>query len=207
MDDILQEGGPIWTHFSIQATCKMCKDNVKIEWGVFSVLVTHLKQCHSQSIAFVPIDGDINEDDIDDTKIKDEHEQQDSFMEEKPESIFIDKRNEDDKTMDDIKINGEQEEKQKYFMEEMTEPKSSPVTINISKSDKAETPVKSKAGKNLFKPIKHYTIDPQDYTKLVCNHCGESVKRSSRKTHVKYWHNGYREFREFRKISPTLMER
>ena len=124
MDDILQEGGPIWTHFSIQATCKMCKDIVKIEWGVFSVLVTHMKQCHSQSIAFVPSDGDRNEDDIDDTKIKDEHEQQDSFMEEKPESIFIDKRNEDDMTMVDTKISGEQQEKQEYFMEEMPEPTS-----------------------------------------------------------------------------------
>ena len=58
-----------------------------------------MKQCHSQSIAFVPIDVDINEDDIDDTKIKDEQETQDSFMEEKPESIFIDKRNEDDMTI------------------------------------------------------------------------------------------------------------
>ena len=105
MDDILQEGGPIWTHFSIQATCKMCKDIVKIEWGVFSVLVTHLKQCHSQSIAFVPIDGDRSDDDIDDTKIKDEQDRQDSSTEEKPVSIFIEERNEDDMTMDDIKIN------------------------------------------------------------------------------------------------------
>ena len=92
-------------------------------------------------------------------------------------------------TMDDTKINGEQQEKQEYFMEEM--PTSSPVTINISKSDKSETSVKFKAGKkNVFK---HYKSDPEDKTKLVCNYCGESVKSSSRKIHYKYWHSGYRE--------------
>ena len=82
----------------------------------------------------------------------------------------------------------------------MPELTSSPVTINISKSDKSETSVKFKAGKkNVFK---HYKSDPEDKTKLVCNYCGESVKSSSRKIHYKYWHSGYREKMGIQKDTP-----
>ena len=68
--DVFQEGGPLWTHFSIQAKCNLCEESVRIEWGVFSVLVTHLKVYHSSAFGSVSADAENKEDDISDFEPK-----------------------------------------------------------------------------------------------------------------------------------------
>jgi len=70
MDMLLEEGGPLWTHFTIQATCNLCGETMKIQWGVFSVLVTHLKTFHDQLV-----DAGSNDVDVKDCEEEAESEQ------------------------------------------------------------------------------------------------------------------------------------
>ena len=71
--EVLQEGGPLWPHFSIQASCNLCEETIKIEWGVFSILVTHLKQKHSK---IIESEDDHNSDVVNSKLVQTKDEQQ-----------------------------------------------------------------------------------------------------------------------------------
>jgi len=182
MDMLLEEGGPLWTHFTIQATCNLCGETMKIQWGVFSVLVTHLKTFHDQLV-----DAGSNGVDVKDCEEEAESEQ-------KFECI-------DDNDIDkDLK-----EEKAE------SEPHASPIVIQISKSNDSEDPKDSKYfgdigelndGKNysnhteiVKKSKDHFTVETENSVMCTCRYCGYIVKnnKNSRSVHMKYWHYGYRE--------------
>ena len=180
--ELFDEGGPLWTHFTIQATCNLCEETIKIQWGVFSVLVTHLKTFHDQLV-----DADSND--------VDNRDSDQAELEPKFDTYDIDK---------DLKEEAESEREPKPIVIQIS--KSTDIGDLTTKDSKSSGLIgESSYGNkysNQINPIEiikksndHFEVDPVNSEMCTCRYCGDIVKnnKNGRLAHMKYWHYGVRE--------------
>ena len=189
--ELFDEGGPLWTHFTIQAKCNLCEEIIKIQWGVFSVLVTHLKTFHDQLV-----DADSN-----DFVNRDSDQAE---LEPKFDTYDIDK---------DLKEEAESEREPKPIVIQISKSTDTGDPTKDSKysGDIGEVSSNGNNGSNQTEIIKkskdHFEVDPDNSEMCTCRYCGDIVKnnKNGRLAHMRYWHYGVRERSGYHKTpSPWL---
>ena len=154
----------------------MCEEIIKIQWGVFSVLVTHLKTFHDQLV-----DADSNDVDNRDS----------DQAELEPKFEYIDK---------DLKEEEAESESNPIVIQiSKSTDTGDPTKDSKYSGDIGEVSSNGNNGSNQTEIIKkskdHFEVDPDNSEMCTCRYCGDIVKnnKNGRLAHMKYWHYGVRE--------------